>query len=141
MRIEASRELAAPVDDAWALLAEPFHLADWWPGYTAIRPDRRGLAPGARWQVVRSREAGLLRRPGAEGMIVLSAVEPRRAVAWQDLEQGFAAVIRIDPANGATRATLTLEATWWRMRVEGLRRAPEQALSRLQALCQTAAGL
>jgi uncharacterized protein YndB with AHSA1/START domain len=141
VRIEASRELAAPHADVWALLAEPHHLSDWWPGYATIRPDRRGLAPGARWQVARSVSAGLLRRPGGSGLIVLSDVDSGRALAWKDVEQGFAAAIRIEPEGGATRAVVSVEAPWWRIRVEGLRRAPEQALSRLHALCQTAAGL
>jgi hypothetical protein len=130
VRIEASRELVAPTADVWALLAEPHHLSDWWPGYATIRPDRRGVAPGARWQVARSQSAGLLRRPGDSGLIVLS-----------DVEQSFAASIHIEPENGVTRAVVSLEAPWWRIRMEGLRRAPEEALSRLHALCQTAAGL
>ena len=49
--IEATRELLAPQRDVWALLAEPYHLPDWWPAYTGVQPDRRGLATGARWQV------------------------------------------------------------------------------------------
>ena len=53
VRIEAQTELIATRRDVWALLAEPQHLADWWPAYATIRPDRRGLAEGARWQVVR----------------------------------------------------------------------------------------
>jgi uncharacterized protein YndB with AHSA1/START domain len=141
VRIEASRELVAPTADVWALLAEPHHLSDWWPGYATIRPDRRGLAPGARWQVARSQNAGLLRRPGGSGLIVLSDVEPGRALAWKDVEQSFTASIHIEPENGVTRAVVSLEAPWWRIRMEGLRRAPEEALSRLHALCQTAAGL
>jgi uncharacterized protein YndB with AHSA1/START domain len=141
MRIEASRELQAPADDVWALLAEPYHLSDWWPGYATIRPDRRGLATGARWQVARSQSPGLLRRPGGSGLIVLSNVEPGRRLAWNDVEQSFAATIDIEPGNGTTRALVSLEAPWWRIRLEGLRQAPQQALSRLHALCQTAAGL
>jgi uncharacterized protein YndB with AHSA1/START domain len=141
VHIEASGELLAPPADVWALLAEPHHLSDWWPGYATIRPDRRGVAPGARWQVARSQSTGLLRRPGDSGLIVLSAVEPGRAFAWRDVEQSFAAAIHIEPENGVTRAVVSLEAPWWRIRVEGLRRAPQEALSRLHALCQTAAGL
>ena len=53
VRIEAETELLATRPDVWALLAEPDHLADWWAGYASIRPDRRGLAEGARWKVVR----------------------------------------------------------------------------------------
>jgi hypothetical protein len=141
VRIEASRRLSAPPQDVWALLAEPLHLSDWWPGYATIRPDRRGVAPGARWQVARGESVGLLRRPGASGLIVVSKVDAGRALAWKDVEQDFVAEIRIDPENGATKAVVSLDAPWWRIRVEGLRLAPQQALSRLHALCQTAAGL
>jgi uncharacterized protein YndB with AHSA1/START domain len=139
MRIEASRELVASPDDVWALLAEPHHLSDWWPGYRSIQPDRRGLAVGARWQVVRSGSAGLIRRPGGTGLIVLTELEPGNVLAWHDVQQGFAATIRIRAEDGHTRAQLTLEGPWWRLRVEGLSRAPREALARLHALCQTAA--
>jgi uncharacterized protein YndB with AHSA1/START domain len=141
MRIEASHRLRARREDVWALLAEPYHLSDWWPGYTAVRPDRRGLAPGARWTVVRSANAGLLRRPGGEAIIVIESVEPTLALAWRDLEQSFTAEIAIANADGETEARLSLDAPWWRLFAEGLRRAPEQALARLHALCQTADSL
>jgi uncharacterized protein YndB with AHSA1/START domain len=139
VRIEAERELMAPPEDVWKLLAEPRHLSDWWPGYTTVRPDRRGLAPGARWQVVRGRRAGLLRRPGGEGLIVITEAEPGRVLAWHDVQQGFAATVSIDPAGSRALASVSVEAPWWRIRVEGLRRTPGEALSRLHALCQTAA--
>ena len=142
VQVEAQRELLAARDDVWSLLAEPRHLSDWWPGYTSIRPDRRGLAEGARWEVVRGGASGLLRRPGGEGLIVVAAVEPGLRFAWRDLQQAFAAEILLEPAaGGRTRATLTLQASWWRLVAEGLRAAPRQALARLHALCQTAAGL
>ena len=68
-RVDASGTLLAPPADVWALIAEPHHMADWWAGYRAVRPDRRGLAEGARWTVVRSLEAGLglFRKPESEG--------------------------------------------------------------------------
>jgi uncharacterized protein YndB with AHSA1/START domain len=142
VRIEAQRELLAARGDVWSLLAEPRHLSDWWPGYTSIRPDRRGLAEGARWEVVRGGAGGLLRRPGAEGLIVVTIVEPGLRLGWRDLQQAFVAEILLEPAaSGHTRATLSLEASWWRLVVEGLRPAPRQALARLHALCQTASTL
>jgi uncharacterized protein YndB with AHSA1/START domain len=142
VKVKAQRELIATRGDVWALLAEPRHLADWWPGYSTIRPDRRGLREGARWQVVRSRLPGLLRRPGGEGMVVITTVEPGLRLGWRDLQQGFTADIRLEPApEGNTRATLVLEAPWWRLVAEGLRSTPRQALARLHALCQTAASL
>jgi Polyketide cyclase / dehydrase and lipid transport len=141
VRIEAERELLAPPEDVWALLAEPRHLSDWWPGYTVVRPDRRGLAPNARWQVVRGGRAGLLRKPGGEGLIVLKRVERGQELAWHDVQQRFDASVEIGGVGSRTTARVAVDATWWRIRVEGLRRAPGEALSRLHALCQTAAGL
>jgi uncharacterized protein YndB with AHSA1/START domain len=142
VRIEAETELVATRGDAWALLAEPHHLSDWWPGYASIRPDRRGLAEGARWQVVRGGEIGLLRRPGGDGLIVITAVEPEHRLAWNDVQQQFTAELLLEPAReGNTRATLTVEAPTWRAVAEGLRPIPRKALARLHALCQTAATL
>ncbi len=142
MRIEAQRELIAARGDVWGLVAEPHHLSDWWPEYTTVRPDRRGLAEGARWQVARGGSPGFLRRPGGEGLIVVTAVEPPFRFGWRDLEQRFAAEIRLElAAAGHTLAAVAVEASPWRMVVEGLRPTPRQALSRLHALCQTAATL
>jgi uncharacterized protein YndB with AHSA1/START domain len=142
VRVEAQTELIAPRADVWELLKEPRHLADWWPDYSTIRPDRRGLAEGARWQVVRGRTPGLLRRPGGEGMVVIAKVEPEHRLTWRDLEQGFEAEILLEPAReGHTRATLVVEAPAWRIVAEGLRSTPRLALARLHALCQTAASL
>jgi uncharacterized protein YndB with AHSA1/START domain len=142
VRIEAETELIATRADAWALLAEPHHLSDWWPGYTSIRPDRRGLAEGARWQVVRGGNVGLLKRPGGDGLIVITVVEPGHRLAWEDVQQRFTAELLLEPASdGNTRATLVVEASAWRAVAEGLRPLPRKALARLHALCQTAATL
>jgi len=138
--VKAERDLLATPRDVWALLAEPRHLSDWWPGYRTIRPDRRGLEAGARWEVVRS-QAGLLRRPGEEGLIAITAVEQNRSLSWHDVQQRFTASIALEGDNGQPRARVPVAATWWRIPVEGLRLAPQEALSRLHALCQTAAGL
>src|SRR5262245_65729915 len=111
MRKQAQTELVATRPEVWALLAEPEHLADWWPAYASIRPDRRGLAEGARWQVVRGGSIGLLRRPESEGTLVITAVEPEHRFAWHDVQQRFTAELLLAPAaEGLTRATLTIEA-------------------------------
>jgi uncharacterized protein YndB with AHSA1/START domain len=142
VHLEATRQLIASLEDVWALLAEPHHLSDWWPGYSAVRPDRRGLAEGARWHVNRTRSPSLLRRASAEGLIVLGRIEPRQALRWRDLEQRADVEITIEPAaERQTLATVRLEAPWSRVVTEGLRRYPEQALVRLHNLCQTAAAL
>jgi uncharacterized protein YndB with AHSA1/START domain len=142
LRIEAQTELLAARPDVWALLAEPRHLSDWWPGYTSIRPDRRGLAEGARWEVVRGGSIGLLRKPESEGIVVITVVEPEFRLAWHDVQQEFTAELRLEPAvDGMTRATLSVDSPGWRAVLEGLRPLPRQALARLHNLCQTAASL
>ena len=142
VRIDAQTELLATRPEVWALLAEPQHLADWWPAYASIRPDRRGLVEGARWEVARGGSIGLLRRPESEGIIVITAVEPERRLAWHDVQQRFTAELLLEPAaDGMTRATLTIDSPGARAILEGLRPLPRQALARLHALCQTAATL
>ena len=101
--IEASRELLAPRRDVWALVSEPYHLPDWWPAYTGVRPDRRGLAPNARWQVSRGRAPGLLRRPGGEGLIVIKEVDRGLGLRWHDVGQ------RIDAGIGGETAHAVAE--------------------------------
>jgi hypothetical protein len=140
--VRAERELLAPRADVWALVAEPYHLPDWWPGYTGVHPDRRGLAEGARWTVRRSRAPGFLRRPGGEGTIVVRRVDPTLELRWLDVAQQIEASIQLaNAAADRTRAAVSVEGPWWRLVAEGGRRLPPQALSRLHDLCQTAAEL
>jgi uncharacterized protein YndB with AHSA1/START domain len=140
--IEASRELLAPRSDVWDLVAEPYHLPDWWPAYTGVQPDRRGLAVNARWQVVRSRAPGFLRRPRGSGLIVIQEVVPGRLLRWHDVQQRIDAGVRLDDAGpSGTRATTFVDASFWRLLAEGARGLPQQSVSRLYDLCQTAASL
>ena len=139
--IEAERVLLAPRGDVWGLISEPYHLPDWWPAYTGVRPDRRGLAPSARWQVSRSRAPGLVRRPGGEGVIVITSVSESLELAWHDVAQRLDAGIELANAGELTRATAFVSGPWWRLVAEGVRRYPHQGLARLHALCQTAAEL
>jgi uncharacterized protein YndB with AHSA1/START domain len=140
--VEATGELASERRDVWALVAEPYHLPDWWPGYTGVQPDRRGLAENARWKVIRSTSPGLLRRPEGEGVIVITKVLEGWELRWHDVRQDLEAGVRLDNAGaGRTRATTFVSGSWLRLTTEGARRLPEQALTRLRDLCQTAAEL
>jgi uncharacterized protein YndB with AHSA1/START domain len=140
--VRAERELLAPRADVWALVAEPYHLPDWWPSYTGVHPDRRGLAEGARWTVRRSSTPGFLRRPGGGGTIVVRRVDPTLELRWLDVAQQIEASIQLsNAASDRTRAIVSVEGPWWRLVAEGARRLPPQALSRLHDLCQTAAGI
>jgi uncharacterized protein YndB with AHSA1/START domain len=139
-RAVATRELLAPPADVWRFIAEPLHLADWWPGVNAVRPDRRGLAPGARWQLTAGPQtgglvSGFLRRPEAAGTIVVLDVRENSLLRLLFVDDRIEAELLLDPAaRRHTLATLTIEGPWLRVS----RSLPRTALSRLHALCQTA---
>jgi uncharacterized protein YndB with AHSA1/START domain len=138
-RVEASRELLAPREDVWAFLAEPHHFSDWWPGVAAVQPDRRGFAPGARWQVHGTNRPSLFRRPSPTGMLLVLAIEPRERWAFQLTGERLEVELRLRAsAPDRTLATLAVTGPW----LIGLGRSfPRNALARLHALCQTAAEL
>jgi uncharacterized protein YndB with AHSA1/START domain len=137
VKYSATRELLAPRADVWAFLAEPYHLPDWWPGLGGVQPDRRGLAPGARWQIQADQRPSLLRRPGAAGIVLIRTVEPERRLAFQLVAECVDAELELgDAGPERTIATLTVDAPF----LSGVnRKTPVRALSRLHALCQTSA--
>jgi hypothetical protein len=125
----------------WALVAEPYSLSDWWPDYSGVKPDRRGLAEDARWTVLRSRTPGFLRRPRGEGLIVVRRVVPGVELAWHDISQNIEAGVRLEDEGRNTRATVFVDGPLWRLLAEGTLGLPRLALARLYDLCQTAATL
>jgi uncharacterized protein YndB with AHSA1/START domain len=139
--ITASRVLVASREDVWAIVAEPYHLPDWWPAYTGVEPDRRGLVEGARWTVLRSRTPGFLRKPRGKGLIVIQRVSAGVELAWLDLSQNVEAGVRLDDEGRGTRATAFVDGPFWRLLAEGARGLPRLAVARLYDLCQTAASL
>ena len=138
-RASASRELLAPREDVWKFIAEPHHFPDWWPGIAGVSPDRRGLAEGARWAVRGADRPTLFRRATSSGMLLVRAVRPPELFAWTltgDHIEGELRLAERDPKR--TVAVLELEAPW----LYGFSRTlPRRALTRLYALCQTAAEL
>jgi uncharacterized protein YndB with AHSA1/START domain len=138
-RVSASRELLASRNDVWAFIAEPRHFADWWPGIAAVQPDRLGLAEGARWQIVTADRPSLLRRATSSGMLLVRAVRAPELFGWTLTGDHIDAELRLgDAGEGRTAAVLELDAPW----LFGISRAlPRRALTRLHALCQTAAEL
>ena len=138
-RVSASRELLASRDDVWAFIAEPRHFSDWWPGVATVQPDRRGLAEGARWQIVTTDRPTLLRRSTSSGMLLVRAVRPPELFGWTLTGDHIDAELRLEQTSpDRTAAVLELDAPW----LLGLSRAvPNRALTRLHALCQTAAEL
>jgi uncharacterized protein YndB with AHSA1/START domain len=140
--ITASRELLASRTDVWELVSEPYHLPDWWPAYTGVKPDRLGLAPNARWEVVRGRTPGFFRKPRGHGLIVIKEVAHERLLRWHDVAQRLDAGIRLEEAGPErTLAIAFVDASFWRLRAEGARELPRQAVARLYDLCQTASTL
>jgi uncharacterized protein YndB with AHSA1/START domain len=135
----ATRELLAPPTDVWAFLAEPNRLSDWWPGLRGVEPDRRGLAPGARWRIrSRGRPNPLVgSKLDVAGTIVFLDVRPPEFVAWQFVDARLDVELRLsEVAADRTRAELTVSAPF----LGGLRRSlPHKALTRLYSLCQTGA--
>ena len=141
-RGEATRELLAGRAEVWAFLAEPYHLADWWPRVRGVQPDRRGFAPGARWQVVADEQLAVTswrdpeRRPKT---LVIRELDPYERWAWH--LTGPAAIdveVRLVAAGpDRTAVTVAVEGT----RLARPERLARQAVDRLHALVQTAAEL
>ena len=132
----ASRELLAPPEDVWQFLAEPRHLADWWPGLGGVEPDRRGVAVGGRWRVQR-REASLFRKAEAADTLLVTAADPTRRFAFEFVGARLRAELTLAPLGSTrTQAALTVDGPFF---LGFSRSLPKNALARLHDLCQTAA--
>jgi uncharacterized protein YndB with AHSA1/START domain len=146
-RYAETRTLLAPLDDVWAFIREPYHLSDWWPGIGGIQPDRRGLAPGARWTILGSTSRadeslrpvfgpGMFRRPGAAGVLLVLDVVQGRRVAFQLVNERIDAEIELTPVDATrTSVSVVVEAGWGTVR----RSYAKEALRRLYDLVQTGA--
>ncbi len=138
-RLEAERDLLARREDVWAFLAEPYHLADWWPGLSGVEPDRRGLAEGARWRVQVGAWNPLTGwRPPQPQTLLVDSVEPPERVAFTFLRDRLRADLRLAAAREHTHASLLVEARW---RFGFRHSLARLALYRLYELVQTAATL
>jgi uncharacterized protein YndB with AHSA1/START domain len=134
-RYAASRTLLAPLEDVWRFLAELSNLSAWWPGIAEVRPDRRGLAPGARWHVVGPNQPSYLRRPQMNGTLLVLEVAPLERIAFQLTDDRIDVEIELHaPEADRTDVTLTVAFPW----LAGVRRSfPHRALSRLHAVVRT----
>ena len=132
-RYEARRTLPAPVEDVWAVLADPARWPEWWPGLVrAASTVRRALAPGAHWQLEGTERPSFRRRPQLGGSLLVVEVVPLERVAFQ--LTGEHADVELDLArveDNETQATLSVEAP----RFGGIgRTVPSEALAGLAEL-------
>jgi uncharacterized protein YndB with AHSA1/START domain len=142
MKVRRSRVVAAPPDELWATVGDPYHLPRWWPrvervelvqgdGFTQLLRTDKGRAIRADFRVVESRRPDLRRwRQEVDGT-------PFEGIlAWSETE------IRLEPSGeGSTRVTLEQEQKLRGMaRLGGLmvrraaRRALDGALEGLESL-------
>jgi uncharacterized protein YndB with AHSA1/START domain len=138
-RVTAQRELLAPRQDVWRFVAEPHHFPDWWPGIAGVQPDRRGLAEGARWQIIGPDRPSLFRQASSSGVLQVLRVQPYERFTCYLTGDHLELDLRLEAvAEDRTRAVLAVDGTFmWGMS----RSLPRRALSRLHGLCQTGAGL
>ena len=134
VRAEASHEVLAPREEVWRFLAEPFHLADWWPTISAVRPDSRGFREGARWAVVGPTSPTLFRKGGATGLAIVKTIELHERVVWNLTADRLDVEVRLARPRPIAR--------WprWRWRARGgLRRWAGRALclKRLRTGCMS----
>jgi uncharacterized protein YndB with AHSA1/START domain len=127
----ASLELLAPRADVWAFLAEPYHLADWWPGITGVEPDQRGFAPGARWKAIATRWNVLAGTRALETMVLIREIDPYERWTWHLLKPATDVEIRLR-ATAEDRTLVTVTTSRGKAAV---------AARRLYDLVQTAATL
>jgi len=142
VRAEASHEVLASRADVWHFLAEPYHLADWWPTVSAVRPDTRGFREGARWEVAGPASPTLFRKGGATGLAIVKTIELHERVVWSLTADRLELEVRLAAVQpDRTVVTVAVEGTWRPEALGRPRALPRVAAYRLYELVQTAAGL
>ena len=132
-RYAASRVLLAPIDDVWAFLAEPYNLADWWPGVSGVEPDRRGLVAGRALDGASAPTAPATSasrwRPAR---CSCSAVVPGERIAFQLAGDRIDADLKLHAVDEArTEVSLVVDGPW----LIGLRRVVPAAGAGAAARC------
>jgi len=135
-RYAAERVLLAPIEDVWRFVAEPYHLSDWWPGISGVEPDRRGLAPGARWKV---QGPSYVRRPSTPALLLVREVVPMERFSFELAAERTAVEVELRAVEG--RRTSVAIAVSGRFLFGPRSRFAKDAVARLYDLVQTAAEL
>lgn len=107
MSFSATELVPAPRAEVWAILAEPLHLPDWWPGLLAVAPDRRGFAPGARWSATVTRRNPFRGVRRVETALLVRDVDLYERWTWHLVARRLDVEIRLRAANAGTEVTVT----------------------------------
>ena len=135
-RYAAERVLLAPIGDVWRFVAEPYHLADWFPGISGVEPDRRGLAPGARWKV---QGPSYFRKAETPAVLLVREVVPLERFSFELARDRTLVEVELRAA-GADRTAVSV-AVSGRFLFGPRARLAKDAAGRLYDLVQTAAEL
>jgi uncharacterized protein YndB with AHSA1/START domain len=128
----ATELVPAPRAEVWAILAEPLHLADWWPGIALVEPDRRGFAPGARWRARAARRNPFFSRHAVDTTILVRDVENYERWSWHLVSEKLTVEVRLR-ASGDHETEVTVTTS------RGAASVPQDAVGRLRELVRTLA--
>ena len=120
----ATDVVPAPRAEVWAILAEPLHLPDWWPGLLAVEPDQRGFAPGARWRATVTRRNPFLGPRRVDTALLLRDVELYERWTWHLVDRRLDVEIRLRVA-GEAETEVTVTTSRGRMAVPASQIPPE----------------
>jgi uncharacterized protein YndB with AHSA1/START domain len=113
-RVSRRANVAAPQEEVWRLLADPYHLPRWWPRCERVEGVREARAGGrARWtMVLRTERRSIVRADYRR----LSTSEPTRLVWEQELADTpferilSSSMIEIELAEEGAGTAVTLSA-------------------------------
>ena len=112
-RVVRRRKIAAPVDEVWSLISDPYSLPRWWPRTTRVENvERKSAGRRSQWTKVLETNEG---RGVRADFRCLSSAEPERYIWEQQLEgtpferhlRSSGVEIDLRPAGTATTVSLT----------------------------------
>jgi uncharacterized protein YndB with AHSA1/START domain len=120
--VSRTRTIAAPAEDVWALVSDPYNLPRWWPRCSRVESVGEDEDGPGRWTTVLETEAGSVVR--ADYRLIDS--QPPSRYGWeQELEgtpferilRSSGLAVRVEPSRSGTRVALTAD-----QRLRGLSR-------------------